>query len=105
MTDNTAPQPDLALRTNPRLGGQSKIEGNFAAGAPELVVEVSHTTRVKDAGVKLSLYERSGVVEYLIFGAGETKTDLELSWPKGNTRTLPWMPMGSSDPRCLRACG
>jgi Uma2 family endonuclease len=76
MTENSAPQPDLALSIPPELGGQSNIEGNYAAGAPELLVEVSHTTSVKDTGVKQRLYERSGVREYLIVRPAKRK----LTW-------------------------
>jgi Uma2 family endonuclease len=66
MAKDSAPQPDLALKVLPEYGGQSKLKGKYAAGAPELIVEVSHTTRARDTGKKRSLYERSGVREYLI---------------------------------------
>ena len=32
-----APQPDCALRVLPEYGGQSRMEGDLCAGAPELV--------------------------------------------------------------------
>ncbi|MFN7925275.1 MAG: Uma2 family endonuclease [Bryobacteraceae bacterium] len=66
MSEDSAPQPDLALKILPEHGGQSSVEGEYAAGAPELIVEVSHTTTARDAGIKLRLYERSGVREYII---------------------------------------
>ena len=66
MTASSVPQPDLALRVLPERGGQSREEDGYFAGAPELIVEVSHTTTAKDAGAKLRLYERSGVREYII---------------------------------------
>ena len=66
MSKDSVPQPDLALRILEEHGGQSRLEGEYPAGAPELIVEVSHTTSVRDSGVKLRLYERSGVCEYLI---------------------------------------
>jgi Uma2 family endonuclease len=65
MSGDSAPQPDSSLRIRPEFGGQSRIEGEYAAGAPELAVEVSHTTSSKDKGAKLRLYERSGVREYV----------------------------------------
>ena len=65
MSEDSAPQPDLALEIDPKFGGQSRIEGDYSAGAPELIVEVSHTTSPKDMGAKLRLYERSGVLEYV----------------------------------------
>ena len=66
MSGDSAPQPDLALRIQWEYGGQSRVEGAYPVGAPELIVEVSHTTGGRDAGAKLKLYERSGVREYLI---------------------------------------
>ena len=66
MTSNSAPQPDLSLEILPEHGGQSRVEGAYLAGAPELAIEVSHTTSSHDSGEKLKLYERCGVREYLI---------------------------------------
>ena len=66
MSADNARQPDLAMRILTEYGGQSNCEGRYAAGAPELIVEVSYTTAAKDAGEKLRLYERIGVREYLI---------------------------------------
>lgn len=65
MSENSAPQPDLALCIHPELGGQSSVEGAYAAGAPELIVEIANSTMTKDLGAKLRLYERSGVREYI----------------------------------------
>ncbi|HEY3841278.1 MAG TPA: Uma2 family endonuclease [Bryobacteraceae bacterium] len=65
MTENSAPQPDLVLSIAPKYGGRSRVEGEYAAGVPELVVEISYTTAPRDVGAKLRLYERSGVQEYL----------------------------------------
>ncbi len=66
MAGESAPQPDLALRIRPEYGGISRIEGGYPSGAPELVIEISHTTTAQDTGAKLKLYERNGVEEYLI---------------------------------------
>jgi Uma2 family endonuclease len=66
MASDSAPQPDLAMRILREHGGQSHMDGTYPVGAPELIVEVSHTTGGRDAGAKLKLYERSGVREYLI---------------------------------------
>lgn len=65
MSPDSAPQPDLTLRIRPESGGQSRIESSYSAGAPELIVEISHSTAAKDRGAKLRLYERSGVREYI----------------------------------------
>lgn len=65
MSPDSAPQPDLALKIDPECGGQSRVEGAYSAGTPELIVEVSHTTSARDRGARLRLYERSGVREYV----------------------------------------
>ena len=76
MSRNSAPQPDLAFEILPEYGGQARIEGKYSAGAPELIVEVSHTTSARDTGVKLRLYEQCGVREYLIVRPAKQ----QLSW-------------------------
>jgi Uma2 family endonuclease len=71
MGHRDVPQPDVSLRILPEYGGQSRNEGNYSAGAPELIVEVAVSSRARDLGVKLKLYERMGVREYLIAVAGK----------------------------------
>ena len=63
LTD--VPQPDVSLRVLPDFGGQSKDDGNYNGGAPELIVEVSGSSLSRDLGTKLELYRRTGVREYL----------------------------------------
>jgi len=60
-----APQPDVFLRILAEYGGQSRTEGELAAGPPELAVEVCATSKAYDLGPKLKLYERAGVREHL----------------------------------------
>ena len=59
-------QPDVCLRILPESGGQSRTERGMVAGPPELVVEVAHTTKHLDLGIKLAEYERAGVQEYVV---------------------------------------
>ena len=66
MGKSAVPQPDIALRILPEYGGQSRVEGNYAAGAPELIVEVAASSRDRDPGVKRKLYQRMGVQEYVV---------------------------------------
>ncbi len=66
MGERQVPEPDLTLRIPPELGGQSGVEGEFPAGAPEFLVEVAVSSRSRDFGAKKRLYERAGVLEYLI---------------------------------------
>ena len=66
--DYAEPQPDSQLRIDEASGGQSRIVDGYIVGAPELVVEVAHTTRKKDLGPKKADYERAGVLEYVFVG-------------------------------------
>src|SRR5205823_5348662 len=66
MGERQVPQPDLTLRIPLEYGGQSRMEGLYPSGAPELIVEVAVSSRSRDFGVKKRLYERAGVREYLI---------------------------------------
>jgi Uma2 family endonuclease len=65
MGPDEVPQPDLFLRILPECGGQSSDAGGYCSGAPELVVEISGASFSRDLGVKLELYRRAGVREYL----------------------------------------
>jgi hypothetical protein len=66
LMEESAPQPDMALRIRPEYGGQSwTTEKDLAAGTPELAAEVCHSSRSYDLGPKLKLYESAGVQEYL----------------------------------------
>ena len=65
MGPTDAPQPDLFLRILPEYGGQSTLDGPYASGAPELIVEISGSTLSRDLGIKLDLYRTEGVREYL----------------------------------------
>lgn len=66
MGEQDVPQPDATLRILPEYGGQSRDEGEYASGAPELIVEVAASSYSRDLGVKKRLYERVGVREYVI---------------------------------------
>ncbi len=70
LEDFGEPQPDWVLRVLPEFGGRTRDEGNFYAGGPELVVEVSDATLAKDLGPKLADYERAGVLEYIVLAVG-----------------------------------
>ena len=60
------PQPDVLLRILPECGGRTKTDPRFVDGVPELLVEVSHTSRYTDLGPKFEDYERVGVQEYIV---------------------------------------
>jgi len=67
MGNDNVLQPDIFLRILPDWGGQSGSTpgGKYGAGAPELIVEVCGSSLSRDLGVKLELYRREGVKEYL----------------------------------------
>lgn len=60
------PQPDLSLRILPEFGGQTRVDGRYLAGAPELIVEVAYSSRDIDLGAKRRAYARHGGIEYLV---------------------------------------
>lgn len=58
-------QPDAQLRVLPEYGGRTRSD-KIVHGAPELVVEVSHSSKRLDLGAKLAEYEKAGVLEYVV---------------------------------------
>ena len=60
------PQPDAQLRILTEYGGRTQTDRRFVRGVPELIVEVSHSTRYTDLGPKFDDYERAGVLEYVV---------------------------------------
>jgi len=65
MGPKNAPQPDQFLRILPEFGGQSGEAGLYGEGAPELIVEITDSSTSRDLGVKLEMYQRTGVREYV----------------------------------------
>jgi len=65
MGARDVPQPDVYLRVLPDFGGQSTDAGEYVAGAPELIVEVSGSSLSRDLGAKKLLYQKAGVRESL----------------------------------------
>ena len=66
LSDTDEPQPDLSLRVLPEYGGQTRVADNLIVGAPELMVEVAHSSRAIDLHAKRRAYSRHGGVEYLV---------------------------------------
>ena len=62
LDDFNVVQPDVFV-----VCDQSKLKETHVQGAPDLIIEVlSKSTQLKDKREKKTLYERSGVQEYLI---------------------------------------
>lgn len=66
MGPRSEPQPDALLRIRPECGGQTVADPHYMRGVPELVLEVSHSSRYIDLGPKFDDYERAGVLEYVV---------------------------------------
>ncbi|MGD0044183.1 MAG: Uma2 family endonuclease [Isosphaeraceae bacterium] len=70
------PQPDALLMIDPERGGQARISDNdYVEGAPELVLEVGSSTIGIDLNLKLHVYRRSGVREYVVWRVQDRKID------------------------------
>ncbi len=70
------PQPDALLIIAPEFGGQVKIsEDDFVEGAPEWVGEISASTASYDLNIKLHVYRRNGVREYVVWRVLEKEID------------------------------
>jgi Uma2 family endonuclease len=71
------PQPDALLFIAPQYGGQVRLsEDGYIEGAPELIVEVASSSASYDLNVKLHVYRRNGVREYLVWRV----LDQEIDW-------------------------
>jgi Uma2 family endonuclease len=67
LSDEDEVQPDSFLRILPEYGGQSANWRKVIKGAPELVVEISLTSRAIDLHVKKERYAKFGVMEYIVY--------------------------------------
>ncbi len=72
LSDEDEVQPDVLIRIEPRLGGQSGDQKGktkntyYVKGAPELVAEVAHSSYAIDLHLKKVRYILAGVGEYLV---------------------------------------
>jgi Uma2 family endonuclease len=70
------PQPDALLAIDPAKGGQARIaRDDYLEGAPELVAEVASSSVSYDLGVKLKVYRRTGVREYIVWRVLDRQID------------------------------
>ena len=77
LGDESEPQPDLFLRVLPEFGGQSGTnKDEYITGAPELLIEVAHSSHSLDLHGKREDYASHGVREYLV----ATLTDQRIRW-------------------------
>jgi Uma2 family endonuclease len=76
MDADNEPQPDVLLRLDETLGGQSRIsEDDYIEGAPELIVEIASSSASYDLNEKLHVYRRNGVREYIVWQVYDGRID------------------------------
>lgn len=75
MKRGNAPQPDISLRNLQKHAARSWVEDKFAAGVPELAIEICASSRSYDLGPKLALYQTAGVPEYLAVPIEEQRVE------------------------------
>jgi Uma2 family endonuclease len=74
LGDEGEPQPDLYLRILPEHGGQSRTtEDDYVEGAPELLIEIAHSSRAIDLYAKKVDYARYGVREYIVWTVADDR--------------------------------
>jgi Uma2 family endonuclease len=67
------PQPDGCLYILPACGGRVSIDEDYVTGGPELVVEIAASTSSIDLHSKRVVYERNGVLEYIVLTTREPR--------------------------------
>lgn len=75
MDWDNEPQPDVYLRILPECGGETRDEGIYIAGSPELCCEVAASSASYDLHDKKEVYRRNGVKEYLVWRVKDAAVD------------------------------
>jgi Uma2 family endonuclease len=89
------PQPDGAMIIEPAFGGSVRISSDdYIVGAPKLVAEVSASSVSIDLDVKLRVYRRNEVQEYLVWRVQDQAIDW-FTLRHGNYERLPASPTGA----------
>jgi Uma2 family endonuclease len=74
LDEENEPQPDAVLRLE--AGGQSWIsDDGYLEGSPELVIEIAASSASYDLYEKLRVYQRNGVLEYIVWRTYSQKVD------------------------------
>jgi Uma2 family endonuclease len=77
LDERNEPQPDVLLMIEPSSGGRTRIDDDdFVANAPDWIGEVTATSASYDLHVKLDVYRRHGVREYVVWRV----FDREIDW-------------------------
>jgi len=82
-------QPDALLRRPESAGGQSRLDSEgYISGAPEFIAEVAYSSASYDMHVKHTVYQRNGVLEYLVWRVRDRAVDW-FGLEKGEYQALP----------------
>jgi hypothetical protein len=73
---NNMPQPDAFLRILEECGGQARISPDrYVEGSPEVIGEVAVSRIDFDLNIKLPVYRRNGVREYIVWRVPDQAID------------------------------
>lgn len=76
LSDNSEPQSDVFLRILESHGGNSFIDADlYVAGAPELLGEVARSSKSYDLNIKLPVYRRDGIREFILWRVEDNAID------------------------------
>src|SRR5947209_7913359 len=76
LDDLNEPQPDLVLMVKPSHGGQARLDDEgFLVTVPDCIGEVCPDSASYDLHVKLDLYRRQGVKEYIVWRVRDRAID------------------------------
>ncbi|MFT3882668.1 MAG: Uma2 family endonuclease [Gemmatales bacterium] len=68
IDDWNEPQPDAVLFLPKKSGGHAEVdEEGFLTGIPELIIEVSNSSKSIDLNAKKKVYREHGVKEYIVW--------------------------------------
>src|SRR5258706_4333834 len=82
------PQPDLFLNLPRHAGGQAELdEDDYLVGAPTLACEIAASSVSIDLHVKLNVYRRNQVREYLVWRTQDRAVDW-FAWREGRYEAL-----------------
>jgi Putative restriction endonuclease len=69
------PQPDAAMYIDPACGGQCRFTDGYLTDSPELIGEIASSSVSIDLGIKLHVYRRNGVREYIVWRVRDRAID------------------------------
>jgi Uma2 family endonuclease len=76
LSEGSEPQPDVMLFLPGHAGGAAEVDADdYVSGPPELICEVTASSKSKDLGPKKNAYCRYGVREYLVWRVEDREVD------------------------------